>query len=69
MKKEYLVDIPITGFVTTYVTASSEEEAVKMAMKEDFGTGDIAEWGKCKKITEGKVFHGTLNEVDAQEND
>jgi hypothetical protein len=62
---KWLVCIPITGFVTVEVTATTESEAIEKGFDVD-GFGDPEEWEVHRSVTEGNVFHGVLNEAYAE---
>lgn len=67
MKKEWSVQVPITGFVLVIVEAETEEEAVQKALEVYVTKVDIEEWATCEQIVTGNVFNGVINKASAAE--
>lgn len=69
MKKEWSVQVPITGFVLVIVEAEAEteEEAVQKALEVYVTKVDIEEWATCEQIVTGNVFNGVINKASAAE--
>lgn len=44
MKKEYIVDCKITGTVSLFIQAESEEEAITKANDNDYAYTEFGEW-------------------------
>ena len=67
VKRHWTVTLPITGFVTVEVTASSRKEAIEKALEgpED-GFPDPDEWQVHEEVCSGNVFHGMQNEAYAE---
>lgn len=63
--KEYEVTLPITGYCYMIVTASSEEEAIDIAFSNPID--DIESWTVHKKVVQGNIYHGEVNEASATE--
>lgn len=76
---KYEVQIPFAGYVVMTVEADSEADAIDKAFgaeltmrpddKQPDGVSDVfvEDWSLFEAITEGNVFHGPLNEANAQE--
>lgn len=67
MKKEWSVQVPITGFVLVIVEAETEEEAVQKALEVYVTKADIEKWATCEQIVTGNVFNGVINKASAAE--
>lgn len=63
------VFIPLTGVLTIEVEAKTKSEAIEAAWSKchSEGPGDDYTWEAVDHTTTGNVFHGELNDVDAQE--
>lgn len=65
--KTWMVEIPITGIVCIEVKADTRKEAIEKGFDSEFETKDIEEWETHHHITQGNVFYGLQNDVDAYE--
>ena len=69
--KRFVVQIPITGYISIEVDADSEESAIETAWGSYSASGpdafDEPEWEAVEQVCEGNVFHGMLNEHTAEE--
>lgn len=73
--KDYLVHVPIAGFITVAVEAENENDAEDIALCVYWNcriTGDdnvnLEELQAYKKMLSGNVRHYPLNELEVQEN-
>lgn len=62
--KEYDVKVPITGFMVITVDAENEEDAIEKALEYDYSYEDVEEWSAVRKVSEGNVFYGYINEAE-----
>lgn len=67
--KKYVVNIPITGYVSVEVEAENEDEARTAAWSkiDDGVDDDDVTWEYCEAVTEGNVTYAMLNEVEVTE--
>jgi hypothetical protein len=69
--KKWIVSIPITGTITFDVKAPDKEAAVEVAWKKYHADGDESDaevtWEAHECVTEGNVFHGVQNRIEASE--
>lgn len=66
--KEYLVRVPINGYITVSVNADNEDEAIDMAFDSyDLTLNNIDEWEAFEHIVNGNVFCGICNDVYVEE--
>lgn len=63
--EEYQVTLPIVGKLFITVEAESEEDAIRKAFEEKLETDMIEEWEPLKKIVEGNIFYGDINQPEA----
>ncbi|EPZ47610.1 hypothetical protein [Alicyclobacillus acidoterrestris] len=66
--KTYIVEIPLTGYVSVEVEAESEQEAIDRAF-EEAQLEHIEEWDLHRQIVRGNVFSGLRNEIHVEEID
>lgn len=76
-KKEYRVDLPVTGSVSVFVEAEDKESAIDTALQtvdfqvdscnENTEPGD--EWRCHRHVTEGNMTHAVLNDVFVEEDE
>lgn len=73
-EKMFSVAIPITGVLYVTVYAGSEEEAIDKCfdgsdpdVTEQINKDNIETWDTHRKVVEGNMFNGTINEVEATE--
>jgi hypothetical protein len=64
---KYEVTLPVAGIVYAEVEASSEKEAIKIAMERQYTNDDIDEWEVYDRLFEGNVTHVTEYEAHAEE--
>lgn len=64
--KKYYFEIPVTAVIGIEVEAKDKEEALEVAF-ESASLTDVTEWDVHKKICEGNVFHGLINEYELEE--
>jgi len=67
---EYLVTIPIAGFIVKMIEAASEKEAIDNAMKEPspFGKMDFLNGWELENIdTYRHIFEGNISHIDVSE--
>jgi hypothetical protein len=66
-KKKFSVTLPISGYLVTEVKAEDEASAITAALDSKLKAEMIQEWEAHRRIVQGNVFHGQINEADAQE--
>lgn len=64
--KTFVVYIPITAIATVELEAENAEQAFKLA-RDKASLEDVETWETHKKIVEGNVFHGVINEYEVEE--
>lgn len=62
----YSVILPITGYVTYEVDASSEEAAIEEALGYDFDTSYVENLAPLSHLVRGNVFYGELREAEIE---
>lgn len=78
MSKKFNVEVPITIRLTVGVEAESEEKAIEKVFGEDGINLDLTdekntfeyvdfEWEMHKRVVQGNVFYGCLNELHVEE--
>lgn len=63
---DYVVRIPITGYVIVEVEAESEEEAIEKAFNSEILSDNIEEWELHQQVVTGNVYHGMLNSIEIE---
>lgn len=63
---EYIITIPIAGYVTMSVEAANKEDAIDEAFQ-NASLNDIDEWDVYSQIVEGNVLYAPQNEVEVEE--
>jgi hypothetical protein len=64
--KQWVVTVPITAKAFVEVDAESREDAIEKAL-DAVELDNVEEWEPHKIISEGNFFHGTINEIEAEE--
>jgi len=65
--KTFGVTLPFTGTLYVEVEATSEEEAIDVALQTEVSSENFESWNVCRQIVEGNVFYGEQNEAEAIE--
>lgn len=66
--KKYLINLPITGYISIEVKAENEEMAIDKAFEsEECNLDNLIEWEACKSVCEGNVCYAILTDVVAEE--
>jgi hypothetical protein len=60
----YGVTLPVTAKLYIEIEASSEEEAIELAVNAEVNSGMIEEWSTHEAICDGNEFYGLLNEPE-----
>lgn len=64
--KNYLVLIPVTGYIAVEVKAEDEEQAKELAFATETTVDDIEEWELHEQVCTGNVLHAVLNEISVE---
>lgn len=66
--KKYLVNLPITGYISIEVEAKNEEMAIDKAFEsEECNLDNLIEWEACESVCEGNVCYAILTDAEAEE--
>jgi len=61
--EDYIVQIPITGFVGTCIYARNEKEAIEKGLALKYQLTDIEEWGIKDVLVKDGIFQGMQNSI------
>jgi hypothetical protein len=67
---EYLVTVPIAGYIVKMIEAQSEKEAIDKAIKEESPFGEIKMqngWGLENIDVYRHIFQGNISHIDVSE--
>lgn len=66
--KKYLVNLPITGYISIEVEAENEEMAIDKAFEsEECNLDNLIEWEACESVCEGNVCYAILTDAEVEE--
>lgn len=64
---KFRVDLPFTGYVTSYIEAIDENDAIEKAFQRDYDlNSDTVELEFHVRVVEGNVSHAVLNSAHAE---